>query len=204
MNNIPIQYKKKITMSFQKYKLFAIFSFFAIISLLLIVIDIELVYEQTIVKLERIISNGTVVYLSHKLSLVSAWLLISYFSYLKFLPKSIVSVINRLSFFELFIILYTIFIIFMFIMTLAHDYIAPLTNDHSLYNWMASNSNKPCSCGNPTLLVPSNPSGNATNGLIMAGTATAGFKLAQKLPTAGGKLICVCGGIIARRISYSS
>ena len=108
MNNIPIQYKKKITMSFQKYKLFAIFSFFAIISLLLIVIDIELVYEQTIVKLERIISNGTVVYLSHKLSLVSVWLLISYFFYLKILPKSIVSVINRLSFFELFIILYTI------------------------------------------------------------------------------------------------
>ena len=122
-----------------------------------------------------------VVYLSHKLSLVSVWLLISYFFYLKILPKSIVSVINRLSFFELFIILYTIFIIFMFIMTLALDYIAPLTNDHSLDNWMASNSNKPCSCGNPTLLVPSNPSGNATNGLTMVGAATAGFKLASTL-----------------------
>ena len=158
-----------------------LFFFVSIISLLLIVINIEWVYDQTIVILEKMISNGTVVYLSHKLSLVSAWLLISYFSYLKFLPKSIVSVINRLSFFELFIILYTIFIIFMFIMTLAHDYIAPLTNDHSLYNWMASNSNKPCSCGNPTLLVPSNPSGNATNGLIMVGAATAGLKLASTL-----------------------
>ena len=89
-------------------------------------------------------------------------------------------------------------------MTIAHDYIAPLTNDPSLYHWMASNSNKPCSCGNPTLPVPSNPSGNATNGLIMAGTATAGFKLAQKVPTAVGKLMCVGGVIIARRISYSS
>ena len=179
--------------------------FFSIISLLLIVINIEWVYDQTIVILERIISNGTVVYLSHKLSLVLVWLLISYFSYLKILPKSIVSVINRLSFFELFIILLTIFMIFMFIMTLAHDYIAPLTNDNSFYNWIASYSNKPCTCGNPPLPVPSNPSGNATNGLIMAGTATAGFRLAQKVPTAGGKMMCFFGGgIIARRFNYCS
>ena len=83
MNKIPIQYKLKksqCNLKIINYLLFCCcFFFVSIISLLLIVIKIEWVYDQIIVILEKLISNGTVVYLSHKLSLVSVWLLISYF-----------------------------------------------------------------------------------------------------------------------------
>lgn len=38
----------------------------------------------------------------------------------------------------------------------------------------------------------------------MAGTTAAGFKLAQKVPRAGGKVFCVCGGIIAGGLAIAA
>ena len=65
---------------------------------------------------------------------------------------------------------------------------------------------KTCTCANPNLPIPASPNlkGNGVNGIIMAGTATAGFKLSQKVPTAGGKVLCLCGCIISGGLAIAA
>lgn len=101
---------------------------------------------------ERFISNGTVVYFSHKLLIGSLWFIIGFFSYLYLLPKSVILKIKSLSFLELFIILFTILILKLFLESLIYEYVASLINESSLYNWMSPG--KQYTCGSPTLTGP--------------------------------------------------
>ena len=187
-----------------KFDLFYFKGLFLIILLLiigLIFIKIEWNINQTINKVEILISNGTIVYLSNKVCLGSMWFLIGVYSYNYLLPKSIIKIINRLSFIELFIIIFTIIILKFFIESLAYDYVVSLINDVSQYNynWMASN--KPCTCETPTLPTPSNSNAgcidNVANGAIVTTTMAGAFKLEQQSPNIAGKLCCVCLGLVA-------
>ena len=163
--------------------------------IMLSILITKLYFNITIEVLDEWFSKDTVVFISYKVLLGSLWFVIGVYSYLYFLPRSLILKINRLSFIELFIILFTIFMFTTFIESLFSDYVASLISDGSLYNWVGPD--KPCTCGTPNLPTPSNPNAdplnNAANGVIM----TTGFKLAQKSPTLAGKVCCICLGLVA-------
>ena len=81
--------------------------------------------------------------------------------------------------------------------TLNYEYVASLINETNNYSMMASAPDKPCTCGSPTTPSSANSKGSTANALIIAGAAAGGMKLAQKMPGAGTKVLCVCGGILA-------
>ena len=163
------------------------------LSIYLIIIITEWEISSATVVLDRFTSNGTVVYLTRKLLIGSIWFSIGFFSYLYLLPKSVVLKIKSLSFFEIFLILFVIIMAKTVLETFIYDYMASCISEVNNYNCMASAPDKSCSCSNPT--VPSNLKDKGYEGIIKAGTATAGFKLAQKIPSIGGKVFC--GGILA-------
>ena len=170
------------------------------ISLYLIVRIRELDYSSVIVPLNNFISNGTVIYFSHKLLMGSAWFLIGYFSYLYLLPKSVVLKINSSSFLKIFIFLFTIFIVKSILETLIYDYVATSINEFNYYNIMTSAGGKPCTCGYTTPASPSNV--NPANALIMAVATAGAFKLGTKVPTLTTKAFC--GGILAGSLGIAT
>ena len=94
-------------------------------------------FDYAIVTLDNWFSNKTVVFISKKIYLFSIWFLIGIYSYLYLIPNSIITKINKLSFFELFII---IFIIFMTLMLIETFLLEPYISVNSKYLYMVKDN----------------------------------------------------------------
>ena len=80
-----------------------------------------------------------------KIILLAFWFSISIYAYLNIIPNgsNLKRLINKLTFFELFLVLFTIYICVMFILTLVEDYIISLhlsNIDHISYFWGDANA----------------------------------------------------------------
>lgn len=154
-------------------------------------------------------SNNTVILICNKILKFSFWLLFGIYSYLNLLPQGLKLRINKLSFIELFLILYTIFICLVLIETSVLNYMAlgndVITHFHSLGAEAPLNPLPAGVSGEEGNSQASNSNflNRASDGAIMttppagAGAVAGGFKLAQKAPSTAGKVAAVAGGIAA-------
>ena len=103
-----------------------------------------------------------------------------------------------------FFILFTMYMVTMCLETLIYDYVTPLINDGSSYNYLGASNTLPN--GNPSLPLPSktNSVDNATHGAIMAAAMAGAYKLAQKSPSVAGKLGVIAGGIGAGAVAIAA
>lgn len=183
-------------MLFNNKKIFTILFLITIIGLLLKVFNIEWEFNKIVVLLERILSNNTIVFLSHKLFVASSGFLIGFYSYLYLLPRGIIVKINRLSFLELSLILFTIFMGLMFIEILIYDYLAEPNSNFTYFNSLGANNSSPSgdtstSSPNPHLTI-------VADGAIITAAMASAHKMAHTVPTVAGKAacvaICIAGG----------
>ena len=148
-------------------------------------------------------SNNTVILICNKILKFSFWLLFGIYSYLNLLPQGLKLRINKLSFIELFLILYTIFICLVLIETSVLNYMAlgndVITHFHSLGAEAPLNPLPAGVSGEEGNSQASNSNflNRASDGAIMTTAVAGGFKLAKKAPSTAGKRAAVAGGIAA-------
>ena len=149
-------------MLLNKIKLFILFFFLFLFIISIPLFYIELDFNKVIVSLERFTSNDTVIFLSFKLFLASFWFLFGIYSYNNLISKALKTKIDKLSYFELFLIFFTIFMMLMLIENFCNDYILQLNNNSNLFQFNIAG-------GDNSSNLPSNSSNlnRASDGVIM-------------------------------------
>ena len=151
-------------MLLNKIKLFILFFFLFLFIISIPLFYIELDFNKVIVSLERFTSNDTVIFLSFKLFLASFWFLFGIYSYNNLISKALKTKIDKLSYFELFLIFFTIFMMLMLIENFCNDYILQLNNNSNLFQFNIAGGDN--SSNLPSLLCRSNLN-RASDGVIM-------------------------------------
>nr|WVH38153.1 hypothetical protein [Poriella subacida] len=135
-----------------------------------------------------------------KLILFSFWFISSLrgiYSYFHLIPGGIRSRIDKWSFLELFIILFTLFMCLMFIEFIINQYLLnlQLCNGNFNFHLLGDNSSQSTSHTDST---NKGYLGKASDGAIMTAAVVGGMKMAQHYPSATGKVAVLLGSVTLR------